>query len=324
MSHPFAHGIISAAMLPFEENGAIDWRTYDRYIARVAAGGPQAIAMNMDASEGASLSIDEQLEVARHTKKLLGDSVPFISGLLTTYTEGAVDMAKRLVDCGVDGITIFAPLPVFMGSPLPAEMIEDYHRAVADAVDVPLIAFQYPLSFVNYPRGTVTAFTKIDRIVAMKEASFDVAKTSDAIDEARAAPRRIGIMTGSDTFILEAMLLGCDGALIGFAGAATAELVRMQQLAERKEATEAYEIWNRLGPVARFCWGAPLRDYRVRMKQFLMLQGVLPNCHVRAPTSQITKSDAAYLEKIVKQHGLTEARFMPEGASKSGAKVAAE
>lgn len=315
MTHPFAHGIISAAMLPFESNGAIDWVTYERYITRVAAGRPQAIAMNMDASEGLSLSVEEQLEVARRSKAILGDSVPLISGLLTSYTDGAVDMAKRLVDCGVDGLTIFAPMPVFMGSPLPANIITEYHEAVAEAVEVPLIAFQYPISMVNYPKGTVTSFSRIERIVAMKEASFDVAKTADAIEEAAAAPRRIGIMTGSDTFILEAMLLGCDGALIGFAGAATAELVRMQTLAAAGQATEAYEIWNRLGPVARFCWSAPLRDYRVRMKQFLMLQGVLPNCVVRAPTSQISASDTAVLSRLVDKHGLREARFLPEGGS---------
>ena len=40
-------------------------------------------------------------------------------------------------------------------------------------------------------------------------------------------------MTGSDTFIFEAMIMGCDGALIGFAGTATAELVAMQRAAAR-------------------------------------------------------------------------------------------
>lgn len=314
MSHPFAHGVISAAMLPFETNGAIDWPTFDRYLTRVAAGRPQAIAMNMDASEGTSLDVDEQIQVIRRAKKVLGKDCALISGLLTSHTAAAVDMSRRLIDAGADGLTIFAPLPVFLGTPLPLEMIVEYHEAVADVVDVPLIAFQYPLTMVNYPKGTVTEFTRIKKIVAMKEASFDVSKTADAIDEVAAAPRKIGLLTGSDTFILEAMLLGCDGALIGFAGAATAELVRMQKLAAEQKVGEAYAIWRKLGPVARFCWSAPLRDYRVRMKQFLVLQGVLPNAYVRGPTSQISAHDTAKLAELVKTHGLTEARFMPEGA----------
>lgn len=315
MAHPFARGVISAAMLPFEADGAIDWPTFDRYIARVAEGGPQAIALNMDASEGTSLNEAEQLEVVRRARRVLGDGCPLISGLLTSYTGAAVEMSKKLVDLGVDGLTVFAPIPVFLGTPLPLQMIVDYHSAVAAAVDVPLIAFQYPISMVNYPDGTIEEFTRIKSIVSMKEASFDVSKTSDAIDTVRAAGRRIGLLTGSDTFILEAMLMGCDGALIGFAGTATAELVRMQQCAEQNRVEEAYEIWGKLGPAARYCWRAPLRDYRVRMKQLLALQGVLPNAHVRGPTSQISRTDAARLEEIVNRHGLADRRFLPEGGN---------
>jgi 4-hydroxy-tetrahydrodipicolinate synthase len=225
---------------------------------------------------------------------------------------------KEVGRFGLDGITIFAQLPVFLGTPLPSQMIIDYHVASATAVDVPLIAFQYPLTMVNYPKGTVEEFSKIKNIVAMKEASFDVSKTSEAIEEAKSSSRRIGILAGSDTFILEAMLIGCDGALIGFAGAATAELVRMQKLAQQQRADDSYGIWNKLGPAGRFCWSAPRRDYRVRMKQFLVLQGVLPNAHVRGPTSSLSSKDSARLSELVKRHGLDDRRFLPEGASASG------
>jgi 4-hydroxy-tetrahydrodipicolinate synthase len=159
-------------------------------------GNPQAIAFNMDASEGTSLNSQEQLEVIARAKKLLGNGCPVISGLLTSYTSAAVDVSKRLVDLGVDGITVFAPLPVFLGTPLPSQMIIDYHVAIATAVEVPLIAFQYPLTMVNYPKGTVEEFSKVKNIVAMKEASFDVSKTSEAIEEAKSSSRRIGILTG--------------------------------------------------------------------------------------------------------------------------------
>jgi 4-hydroxy-tetrahydrodipicolinate synthase len=108
-----------------------------------------------------------------------------------------------------------------------------------------------------------------------------------------------------------------SAALVGFAGATTAEFVRMQRLAEQQKTDDAYEIWGKLGPVAGFCWSAPLRDYRVRIKQLLVLQGVLPNSYVRGPTSQVSGSDAARLQQLVRRHGLLDQRFMPEGASAS-------
>lgn len=314
MAHPFASGIISAAVLPFETNGAIDWKTLERYLVQVAAGRPKAIAMNMDASEGASLSGDEQLEVVRRCKQILGNDCPLISGVMSTYTDGAIDTAKRMVDTGADGLAIFAPLPVFMG-PLPLSMVVDYHSAIAEAVNVPIVAFQFPVSFVDYPPGTIDALSKIEGIVSMKEASFDMTRTASAADQVRAAKRRIGLLTGSDTFILEAMLVGCDGALIGFAATATAALVEMQKCVEEERFAEAMALWRALGPLARFCWSAPLRDYRTRMKYVLVAQGILPNAHVRGPTPQITDHDCKTINNILSRHSLTDRKYHPAGRS---------
>jgi len=191
-------------------------------------------------------------------------------------------------------------------------MIVDYHSAIAAAVDVPMLAFQ--TNFCNYPRGTITALSQIRNIVAIKDASFNVDLTLDNIKEARAAKRRIGSLTGSDTFILEAMLMGCDGALIGFAATATDALVRMHKYATEGKVTEAYEIWNRLGPLARICWRHPIRDYRVRTKYTLMKQGILKNFVVRAPFPTILDVDRQDIDKAFAEFELNDPLFLPAGA----------
>jgi 4-hydroxy-tetrahydrodipicolinate synthase len=214
-------------------------------------------------------------------------------------------------------------VPAFLSAPSVA-MIVDYHGAVAEAVKVPLIAFQ--TNFCSYPKGTITALSQIPGIVSIKDASFNVDQTLDNVKEANSAKRKIGVLTGSDTFILEAMLMGCDGALIGFAATATAELVRMHTYATQGKITEAYEIWGKLGPLARICWRQPIRDYRVRTKYALMKQGVLPNFKVRAPFPTIADADRADLDEAFRLHGLADARFLPAGlqsAASSRARSAA-
>src|SRR5262245_4421467 len=224
MTDHLASGIIVAAILPFTETDAIDWPTYDRYIAQVADGRPRAIAINMAVAEVSSLTEEEQLEIIRRTKAVLGGRCTLLSGVNVTNTAAAKSLSARMVDAGAEGIVIFPPVPAFLGAPPPISMIVDYHAAIAEAVpQVPLVAFQPP--FVTYPKGTITELSKIETIVSIKDASFNVDNTVDNINEAKAAPRRIGVLTGSDTFILEAMLMGCDGALIGFAATATAEVV---------------------------------------------------------------------------------------------------
>jgi 4-hydroxy-tetrahydrodipicolinate synthase len=308
-------GIIVAAVQPFENDGAIDWKTTARYMADVAAGKPRAIAVNMAVAEVSSLEIDEQLEVIRQCKKTLAGSCTLLSGLNVTHTKAARDVARRMIDAGAEGLVIFPPIPVFL-SHVTIPMIEDYHNAVAEAVDAPLLAFQ--TFFATYPPGAITALSKIRNVVAIKDASFNVDNTLANVKESASAPRKIGVLTGSDTFILEAMLMGCDGALIGFAATATAALVRMHELAAAGKVTEAYEIWNQLGPLARICWRAPIRDYRVRMKYVLMKQGVLPNMKVREPFPAMLEKDKADIDAAFEQFDLRNPRFLPAGRA-SGA-----
>lgn len=312
MTGHLASGIIVAAILPFTGDDAIDWPTYERYISQVADGAPRAIAINMAVAEVSSLSEDEQLDIIRRTKAVIGGRCTLLSGVNVTNTAAARTLSARMVDAGAEGIVIFPPVPAFLGAPPPVSMIVDYHAAIAEAVpQMPLVAFQPP--FVTYPKGTITELSKIETIVSIKDASFNVDNTVDNINEAKAAPRRIGVLTGSDTFILEAMLMGCDGALIGFAATATAEVVRMHQLATEGKITEAYEIWGKLGPLARVCWRQPLRDYRVRLKYTMVKQGILPNHHVRAPFPQLTDKDRADLDTVFAEMGIGDPRFLPAG-----------
>lgn len=310
MSHHLSSGIISAPVLPFAENGATDWDMLDRYIVQVAAGNPRGIAMNMAMSEVSSLEVSEQIEIIRRVKSAIKGSCTLLSGVNVTHTAAAVEHAKRLVDAGAEGLVIFPPVPAFLSAPT-VQMIVDYHAAVADAVEVPMLAFQ--TNFCNYPHGSITALSEIKNIVAIKDASFNVGLTLDNVKEARATKRRIGSLTGSDTFILEAILMGCDGALIGLAATATDALVRMHNYATEGKITQAYEIWNRLGPLARICWRQPIRDYRVRTKYALMKQGVIKNFVVRAPFPTILDADRQDLDQAFINFNLDDPQFLPAG-----------
>jgi len=117
-------------------------------------------------------------------------------------------------------------------------------------------------------------------------------------------PRKLGILTGSDTFICEAMVMGCDGALIGFASTATAELIDMQRRVAEKNFEAAFAIWERLGPLARYCWRNPIRDYRPRIKEVLLMQGLIAHATVRPPQLAVGDDERAQLRKLASAAGL--------------------
>jgi len=300
-----ARGIVAAPFLPMHPDESIDHGSLAPYLAWIAKQQPTAIAMNMDASEGPALDRDEQLAVLETSKRAIGGACPLVSGLIAGSTRDAVKWGRELAAAGAQALAIFPPFPTFLGKPVPGEMIERYHRAIADGVGLPMFAFQFPVAWgPDFPPDTLARLAAIPQIVGLKEASFDTTKTVETIDTARSLPRKLGILTGSDTFILEAMILGCDGALIGFAGTATAELVEMHAAVARRDYERAQAIWTRLGPLARYCWRAPIRDYRPRMKEVLKLQGHFPHATVREPQLSVDDAERAEIARLARHAGL--------------------
>jgi 4-hydroxy-tetrahydrodipicolinate synthase len=305
-----AKGIVPAPVLPMLPDFSIDWDSLGSYLAWIAKQKPTAIAMNMDASEGPALSRAEMLEVVRVSRKVIVDACPddpcpLVSGLIVGSTADAVAFGGELKAAGAQGLAVFPPFPTFLGNPVPTRMIYEYHNAIAEGVDLPLIVFQFPKAWgPDFPPETLRELVTIPQVVGLKEASFDTTKTLETIDAARALPRKIGILTGSDTFILEAMIFGCDGALIGFAGTATEQLIRMHSAVVAKDFQTAFEIWGRLGPLARYAWRAPIRDYRPRMKEVLVMQGLIRHAAVRPPQLPVDDAERAELHRLAEHAGL--------------------
>jgi 4-hydroxy-tetrahydrodipicolinate synthase len=243
--------------------------------------------------------------VLRVCKDVIGGAVPLFYGLIAGSTAAAVRWGNELKATGAEGLAVFPPFPAFLGNPVPAEMIYAYHKAIADGVGLPLIAFQFPKAWgPDFPPETLVRLAGIPQVVGLKEASFDTTKTVETIATARTLPRKLGIMTGSDTFICEAMVMGCDGALIGFASTATAELIDMHRRVQAKDFTGAFAIWDKLGPLARYCWRAPIRDYRPRMKEVLQMQGLIAHATVRPPQLGVGADERGELRKLAQAAGL--------------------
>ena len=311
MPNPLQSGVIPAAVMPFHSDASPDWGTFDNYIEELAEGGSSAIAVNMAAAEVTTLEPEEQFEAVRRARRVVGGSIPVVAGLVHASTQGAATLGKRLVDAGAQALVVFPPLPTFSSKPIRPEVIVDHHAAITQAAGVPIIAFN--TGNATYPRGTINALAKVPGIVAIKDAAFNIELSAEMVDEAAETNGRIVVLTGNDTFILEALLLGSPGALIGYAGTATAELVAMQNHAAAGRVTEAYEIWGRLGPLARFIWSAPLRDYRPRMKYALMRQGVIPNTVTRAPQPGLDPADQVIMDRLFDRYGYADARYRPRG-----------
>jgi 4-hydroxy-tetrahydrodipicolinate synthase len=304
LNRPFT-GVIAAPFLPMHDGGDIDWSTLETYLDWIAAQKPDGIVMNMDASEVIALTEEEQFEVVRVSREAIAGRVPFLSGVVAGSTRAAAAKAEKLAGAGVEGLAVFPPFPTFSGAPVPAEMILRFHRAIADASGLPIVCFQFPVGWgPDYTPDILRRAAEIPQLIAIKEASFDVAQTLQTIEIAAGLDAPIGVLTGSDTFIFEAMMMGCSGALIGFAGTATAELVAMNRAVQSGDYGVAKAIWERLGPIARYAWRPPIRDFRPRMKEVLRFQGLFPSAACREPQLGVDEHEIETIRNLCRRQGL--------------------
>src|SRR4029078_8475752 len=102
-----------------------------------------------------------------------------------------------------------------------------------EASGLPLIAFQLQpaLGGVNFPAETIERIMAVDASVAMKEASFDGKRFVETARLVHSLPSRPTVLNGNDNFLLEAYLLGDEGALLGFGTLAAREHVEMHEAA---------------------------------------------------------------------------------------------
>ena len=285
-------GLIPATVLPMTTDARIDEPALRRYLDHVASAGPSAIAINADTGEGPHLWPEERRRVLEIAVDEVGDRVPLIAGLGAQFTEQAVTSAREFKAVGASGFLVF-PISAYQGQPLDPEVPLRYHAAIGDATGLPLVLFnlQPALGGVLYTPETLHRLCRVAEVAAIKEASFDAKLFVEIRDAVKSARPDCVFLTGNDNFIYESFVLGAEGALIGFGAVATRQQVEMIELALDGRFDEASAIMRRLTPLANAIFAAPVRNYRARAKEALVMQGILERATVREPLLPVSDED---------------------------------
>ncbi len=116
------------------------------------------------------------------------------------------------------------------------------------------------------------------------------------------------LLTGNDNFILESFILGCTGALIGFGAIMTREQADMIQAWRSGKLDKAQQLGAQVQRLADVIFAAPVANYRARLKEGLVMLGVLDNAHVRPPLLPIPETERDRLRKTLAEVGLLDDR----------------
>ncbi len=299
-------GIIPATVLPLTQEFAIDEGGLRKYIRWIAGQGIAAVAVNVDTGEGPHLWHDEKLRVLRiYKEELAGKNIPIVAGLGASFTAQAVKYGADYRDAGADCLLVF-PITAYLGQPLPPDIPYHYHKALADGVGLPMILFtlQPALGGTNFSDETLARLTEIPQVVAIKEALFDAKRFREIAHVVRAASRPITLLTGNDNFVWESYLLGAEGALLGACATCTGTHVQVHAAAMAGDWAAARALGDRIQTVVNAIFAPPVRDYRARSKEVLVMQGIIRHAYMRPPLMPVGEGDRLALKEALAAAGL--------------------
>ena len=308
--HPnyIPHGVIPAVILPFHEDFSIDeisFRSHLRDVVSVSS--VSAITINAHSTEVASCTFEEQQRILAIARDEVGTKMPIINGI---YAEGSLEaerLAAAAAQGGASALLVFPPGPFTMGHR--PEMVIDHFKRIANASELPLIAFQYAsTSPQSYSLETlIELLDKVPQVRAIKDWISNPHTHNKHIELLQSREQPVNVLSTHSAWLLSSLVLGCNGLLSG-SGSVIADLQsQLFQAVQKNDLSLAKKLHKRIAFTADVFYANPWVDMHNRMKEALVIMGKIPRAVVRPPLMKIPESEILKIKIALKNAGLLEA-----------------
>ncbi|MCU0812952.1 MAG: 4-hydroxy-tetrahydrodipicolinate synthase [Burkholderiaceae bacterium] len=236
-------GSIVALVTPMHDDGSVDYDGLRRLIDWHVAEGTACIGVVGTTGESPTLSVEEHCEVIRVAVEHARKRVPIMAGAGANSTAEAIELTRFARKVGADCTLQVVP---YYNKPT-QEGIYRHFRAIAEAVDLPVVLYNVPgRTVADLQHDTVLRLAQVPGIVGIKEATGDIARAAWLIRE---APKGFAVYSGDDPTAVALMLLGGHGNVSVTANVAPRAMAELCRAAIAGDARAATEIHLRLLPL---------------------------------------------------------------------------
>ena len=287
-------GSIVALVTPLHEDGSVDYETLRKLVDWHVAEGTACIGVVGTTGESPTVSVEEHCEIIRVTVEHAAGRVPVMAGAGGNATSEAIELSRFAKEVGADCTLQVVP---YYNRPS-QEGIYRHLRAVAEAVDIPVVLYNVPSRTVaDMQPDTALRLAEVPGIVGIKEASGDIGRASWLI---KRAPKGFAVYSGDDNTAVALMLLGGQGNVSVTANVAPRLMHEMCQAAIAGDARRAAQLHLQLLPLHQqlFCEPSPAPT------KWAMSQ--LGRCgpQVRLPILPLTPAGQALVGQALRDSGL--------------------
>jgi 4-hydroxy-tetrahydrodipicolinate synthase len=250
-------GVIPYLVSPIDRSGAILTEILGRLVDDLIAAGVHGVTPLGSTGEFAYLSREQRASVVAATVKAAAGRVPVIAGVGSTSTADAVDQAKAYQDMGATGI--LAILEAYF--PVKDAQIETYFRAIADAVDLPVVLYTNPqFQRSDLSLEVIARLAEHPRIRYIKDASTNTGRLLSILNR---CGDRLQVFAASSHIPACVMQIGGVGWMAGPACLIPRQSVRLYDLCRTGQWDEAMRLqrslWRINEAFARFSLAACIK-----------------------------------------------------------------
>ena len=287
-------GSIVALVTPMHEDGSVDYPALRRLIDWHIAEGTDCIGVVGTTGESPTVSVEEHCEIIRVAVEHAAGRVPIMAGAGGNATREAIELTRFAKQVGADCTLQVVP---YYNKPS-QEGIYRHFRAVAEAVDLPVVLYNVPgRTVADMLPETVLRLAQVPGIVGIKEATGNIERACWLIKQ---APKGFSIYSGDDGTAVALMLLGGHGDVSVTANVAPRLMHELCMAAIEGDVKRATELHLRLLPLHKqlFCEPSPAPA------KWALAQ--LGRCaeHVRLPILPLTENGQAQVGQALRASGL--------------------
>lgn len=290
MKQGFFTGCGTALVTPFTKTG-IDWESLDRLVENQLACGVRCLVAVGTTGEPATMTREERMAVIRRVADKVHGRVPVVAGTGGNNTREVIEEARLARDNGADAQLCVTP---YYNKTTQAGLIAHYN-AIADSGILPVVVYNVPArTGLNIAPATLQAICRHENVIAVKEASPDVAQ---ALEKLRLCGEDAAFYCGSDELNWPLMACGFQGIISVASNLLPRALADLTEAALQGDCSAATRQQLTLQPLisALFCETSP-----IPVKAAMAL---LDQCEetVRLPLVSIQPEGRARLEQVMRE-----------------------
>jgi 4-hydroxy-tetrahydrodipicolinate synthase len=293
-------GVYSVLPTPFLGNGDIDQASLRRVVDLAINAGVDGLTALGVTSEVARFTEAERQVVLDVVLSQVAGRVPVVAGTTADGTRTCVEFSKQAKAAGAKMVMVSPPRMLKLNS----DVVVAHYKALADAVDLPIVVQDYPpiSGFAMEPMLLARIAREIPSARTIKlEDPPTPFKTTRILEQAKAqgieGPGAVSIFGGlGGVFLLEELLAGAAGAMTGFAYPEV--LVRIVRLFEAGDIDGAADVFYRFVPLMRFEFQEGI-GMAIR-KEVLRRRGAIADPLTRAPGAKLDQTTLAALDRLLR------------------------